>query len=273
MPGISNKVVIDGTTQPGYAGSPIIEIVGANAGTAADGLRIRASNCVIRSVAINRFSNNAISIFTNASSRVEKCYLGLATDGFTARSNLASGISIMDSANNVISNNIICANIVNGVEIIGLTASNNVVLGNYIGVDVTGTNAVGNRQNGVFISFPPRCAIGGTNLSARNVISGNGLHGISLAGGSDHLILGNLIGTDSTGTRGIANLRGITGGETSLSVNGSPGTLYVIERTTNLENPSSWLPIGTTNAPANGHFEFVDSAPPNGGAFYRVAQP
>lgn len=247
LPEISNKVVIDGTTQPGYSGSPLIEIVGLSAGAAADGLRIRASNCVVRSLAINRFGNNAISIFTNGSGRVENCYLGLATDGLTARSNLANGISITDSANNVVSNNVICANIGNGVEIIGASSSNNVVLGNYIGVDATGTNAVGNRQNGIRINFPPYCTVGGVTASTRNVISGNGQHGIAVGGGSDHLILGNLIGTDVTGTRGIANFRGISIGGSSRNIIGGTvaGAGNVIS--SNVSNGIVIIGSGTAN--------------------------
>ena len=43
LPGITQPVVIDGTTQPGYAGTPVIEISGENAG-AATGLFINTSN-------------------------------------------------------------------------------------------------------------------------------------------------------------------------------------------------------------------------------------
>src|SRR5205814_1286341 len=38
LPPITQQVIIDGTTQPGYAGSPLIELNGAAAGAGADGL-------------------------------------------------------------------------------------------------------------------------------------------------------------------------------------------------------------------------------------------
>ena len=51
---ITQPVVIDGTTQPGYAGTPLIEISGQNAGTAF-GLVVNGSNSIVRGLAINRF--------------------------------------------------------------------------------------------------------------------------------------------------------------------------------------------------------------------------
>jgi hypothetical protein len=75
-------------------------------------------------------------------------------------------------------------------------------------------------------------------------------------------------GTNAT----IAALR-MTGGRPALVVNGSPGTLYLLQRTASLTPPISWTPVGTTNAPASGQFEFIDPAPSSGSAFYRVARP
>jgi CSLREA domain-containing protein len=58
LPTIFWPAVIDGTTQPGFAGSPIIELSGAIAGPAgADGLNITAGNSTVRGLVINRFSS------------------------------------------------------------------------------------------------------------------------------------------------------------------------------------------------------------------------
>src|SRR5262245_16039938 len=43
LPAITDPVTIDGTTEPGFAGSPLIEINGGL--TSADGLNITAGNC------------------------------------------------------------------------------------------------------------------------------------------------------------------------------------------------------------------------------------
>src|SRR5262249_28086341 len=51
---ISNAVLIDGTTQPGYAGSPLIELSGLAAG-AANGLTITGAGVTVRGLAIEGF--------------------------------------------------------------------------------------------------------------------------------------------------------------------------------------------------------------------------
>src|SRR5439155_26949600 len=55
LPQITGAVTIDGTTQPGFAGSPIIELNGASASAFA-GLNITAGNSTVRGLVINRFN-------------------------------------------------------------------------------------------------------------------------------------------------------------------------------------------------------------------------
>ena len=56
LPVITDPVIIDGTTQPGFAGKPIIELKGTSAGANASGLQIDAGSSTVRGLAINRFS-------------------------------------------------------------------------------------------------------------------------------------------------------------------------------------------------------------------------
>src|SRR5262249_22917581 len=44
LPAITVPVVIDGTTQPGFSGAPVIELDGSGAGASADGLTVAAGN-------------------------------------------------------------------------------------------------------------------------------------------------------------------------------------------------------------------------------------
>ena len=53
---------IDGTTQPGFGGSPIIEIEGTQAGIAA-GLRIESADNTVKGLVINRFIMQGILIY------------------------------------------------------------------------------------------------------------------------------------------------------------------------------------------------------------------
>jgi parallel beta-helix repeat protein len=59
LPAITREVHIDATTQPGFAGVPLIEIDGRNvsqAYSATIGLHICASNCTVRGLSIERFT-------------------------------------------------------------------------------------------------------------------------------------------------------------------------------------------------------------------------
>ena len=108
--------------------------------------------------------------------------------------------------------NVISGNAGDGV-LINLSSAlsvGNVVQGNLIGTDKTGTvpipNAgagvdIGNRGGGGFNN-----TIGGTTPAERNVISGNVGNGINSSGtGALNVIIGNYIGVDSTGLVGMPN--------------------------------------------------------------------
>lgn len=98
----------------------------------------------------------------------------------------------------------------------GADVSANLVQGNYVGTDASGTAALGNGTVGVFV-FGPGNTIGGTTAGSRNVISGNDTGvGIALGQASGNLVEGNYIGTDAGGAAAIPNQRGAT-------INDAPG--------------------------------------------------
>src|SRR5271157_3926700 len=70
LPAITVPVILDGTSQPGFAGAPIIELNGASAGTNVNGLTIsgRGGGSTVRGLVINRFGGNGIQL--NASGNV-----------------------------------------------------------------------------------------------------------------------------------------------------------------------------------------------------------
>src|SRR5208282_233685 len=69
-------------------------------------------------------------------------------------------------AGNVISGN------TTGIYLLGPTTSGNLVQGNYIGLDPTGTSAEPNHT-GIFVNDAMNNTIGGTTPGASNVIAGN----------------------------------------------------------------------------------------------------
>lgn len=104
---------------------------------------------------------------------------------------------------------------------LGSSASGSVVEGNFIGLNPDGQTARGSHA-GVEIEGAD-AIIGGVDPAARNVIAANS-SGVFLVGGSGTSLLGNYIGTDASGTRGLGNLFGVAVGATDVTIGGTdPG--------------------------------------------------
>lgn len=114
-----------------------------------------------------------------------------------------------------------------------IQADNCIIQGNFIGTDATGTSTLANGETGVFINGQGNL-IGGTALTARNVISGNGSFGIAMNSvvASNNTIQGNFIGTDVSGTVALGNAGGgvgAFGGTSSNTIGGTaPGAANTI---------------------------------------------
>jgi hypothetical protein len=132
-----------------------------------------------------------------------------------------------------------------GISIGGLGLSNNLILGNYIGTDVTGTRDLGNGtgvniNEGICHNF-----IGGTSDGERNVISGNGA-GVSIsdAGVKYNWIVGNYIGMDFSGTVALSNYLGV-GIEAASNNYIGPGNIIACNEDRGVEVKGSFA-IGNT---------------------------
>jgi streptogramin lyase len=149
-----------------------------------------------------------------AANTVEGNTIGLAAGGNVALSNGGSGVRINNSLNNTIggtaaaARNIISGNSQNGVLITGAGSSANVVEGNYIGTDLTGTVALSNVQGVAINNGAAFNTIGGATAGAGNIISGNSQDGVLIVDSTTtgNVVAGNFIGTDVTGTLPLANL-------------------------------------------------------------------
>jgi hypothetical protein len=205
LPSIVEPVTIDGRSQLGYAGAPLIELNGASAGAAIDGLKINTSNCILGALVINRFLGDQIEITNGANNIVEGCYIGLSLTGLTDASTGLNGILLTNSPSNTIggldatNRNYISGNNQSGVNLGGALSTNNFLLGNFIGLNAT-NGAVVNGADGVRVNAP-RNFIGGGATGARNIIAGNTGQGIEItAAGVGTVVRGNYIGTDPSGT-------------------------------------------------------------------------
>jgi titin len=173
------------------------------------------------SVARNLISGNAnngigILMVTDVLNTVVGNYIGTDVTGTKAIPNVLAGVRVQACSNLIGgvtagSGNVISGNGQEGIWIVGTNGSavGNVVQGNFVGLDATGMNSLGNGNAGVAISDTAANQIGGVTAGARNLISGNGNNGMFLIGASTvgNVIQGNYIGTDKTGSVAVGNVQ------------------------------------------------------------------
>jgi hypothetical protein len=93
----------------------------------------------------------------------------------------------------------------NGIEID--QGDDDLIQGNFIGTDSSGTQPAGNNGDGITLGTTSNDTIGGTTAQTRNIISSNGAKGIHFIFGTNAGIVveGNYIGTGVTGTEKLGN--------------------------------------------------------------------
>ena len=213
LPQVNEPVVIDATTQPGYVGTPLIELDGSRAGKGNGGLLLLGGGCTIRGLAINRFSRDGIRIEGRGGNTVQRCRIGTDPAGQLALGNGEGGITVFQSPGNRIGGltaaegNLISGGNLSGIYLMGSQSVSNRVEGNLIGTDASGKLKLGNQQNGVVISDAVGNTVGGSAAGAGNVLSGNGQSGIYLlgAGARSNQVQGNWIGTKIGGLASLGN--------------------------------------------------------------------
>ena len=133
--------------------------------------------------------------------------IGTDVSGSVAVGNRLSGIVVVNATGTLIGtdgdgsddaseSNVISANNY-GIQF--SSANENVISGNLIGTDVSGSQSLGNLFAGLYFSSSNDNQIGGLLGSTGNLISGNVSDGISLTQSSQNTITGNLIGTTRGG--------------------------------------------------------------------------
>lgn len=205
LPAITERVVVDATTQPGYANRPLIELRGG-AG-AANGLSVVGGDTTIRGFAINSFPNFGIVLDSKGGNRVEGNYIGTNIGGALDKGNGGDGILVKSAGNTIggigFLGNVISGNHGYGVHVYGAAATGNVIQGNRIGTNAAGTLALPNDVSGVRITGATTI-VGGLNPGEGNVLSGNARYGLELLA-AENVVVGNLIGTNAAGDRALGN--------------------------------------------------------------------
>ena len=148
---------------------------------------------------------------------VSGCYIGTDRTGTTAIPNY-DGMSMEGAVTHCTiggttegERNLISGNTDYGLPLFGVGATSNVIIGNYIGTDVTGTAAIGNTYGVLFDDGSFGNRVGGDTPAERNVISGNVGYGVFLYNNGTHsnILKKNYIGTDHTGMVAVPNTAGI----------------------------------------------------------------
>lgn len=214
-----NSTFIDGSTQTAFSGNsnkigPEIKI-DFSLKSEECGISIRSSFNIIHNITVCNAPNQGIALnspnakynkitgcFITGNGRIHWGVAGIALlDG--ASYNIIGGKSINDR--NIISGNNGPGAVISGdPDYTNIRPCSNTIIGNFIGTDYTGTEALPNAGVGISIIYTFN------NIIERNVISSNSEFGILfLNNAHNNSVIGNFIGTDYTGTKALANWRGI----------------------------------------------------------------
>ncbi|MCP4047148.1 MAG: hypothetical protein GY732_14310, partial [Gammaproteobacteria bacterium] len=210
-------------TNSDHAGIRLVNVLRTRIGTDGDGV----SDVLERNVISGNEGSGIFLLGSGTGSDdtvIAGNFIGTDATGANAVANSGYGIWITqnassnligtnaDGVNDAAEQNIISGNSLDGIQIRDGNAELNVIAGNYIGTDVTGTSAVPNTGQGVVISWVADQNRVGTNgdgindAAERNIISGNGNHGIHFAFGPfDNVVAGNYIGSNAAGAVAVPN--------------------------------------------------------------------
>jgi hypothetical protein len=204
-------------------------------------------------ISANQSSGVEISDSSATDNTVSGNFIGTNAAGTAALGNIGPGVFVGGGDSNTVggnvagAGNVISGNTVNGVSVV--SGIGNLVRGNFIGTNATGSAAIANIGNGVEINGSTGNFVGGTNAASRNLISGNTQDGIFLTATSGNDIAANFIGTNAAGSAAIAN--GNIGIHAFNAANNSIGGTNAITR--NLISGNTRNAVGLDGAGSTGN--------------------
>ncbi len=266
LPAITSPVTIDGTSQPGYSGTPVVVLNGSNAGADANGLTLSGGLDKVFGLEIINFQGSGIVLSGAPFDVIEGNVIGTDASGTTALGNGGSGIIDQGSLNATIGGtqpglaNVIAFNQKDGVNVYssagvgveGVSIESNRIYGNGgLGIDIGGegiaTNSLGSAHNAPFLTSAVSTA-SGTVVTGTIVGQPNTFYQIqfyvnptvdpSLTGQGRTLLGTTSVMTDSTGISAI---------DASLPVATTAGEIISatstgIDSTTTFATTSSFAP-------------------------------
>ncbi|MSQ99457.1 MAG: CSLREA domain-containing protein [Xanthomonadales bacterium] len=201
LPIITSRVNIDGTTQPSYApGTGMIRVDAGTLYTSVLELGTGSTSSIVKGMMITRGAHYGI-FASSDSNNFQGNYIG--TNGSSALAS-ENGLALHGSNNVVGGTTDGAGNLIAGAwsSDVFLALGGNLVQGNIIGTDITGTTSMAVGGTGVFI-YGTNNVIGGTVAGAGNLISGNGYNMVFGAGAKSNTVQGNKIGTNLAGSAAV----------------------------------------------------------------------
>src|SRR5208337_967104 len=122
LPPVSQPVVIDGTSQPGYSGVPLISLTPSTTPSThvpftGDGLTLLGGGSTVQGLDMGGFNGNGIRITRGGGNVIQNNRIGTDPAGTTAQPNSGSGILIEASSNNAILDNLVSGNGAAGITL------------------------------------------------------------------------------------------------------------------------------------------------------------
>jgi hypothetical protein len=181
--------VIDGRTQPGWSGTPLIEINGSGITGTEECLAI-LNGTTLWSVAVNRCRNVGV-VVSGSESAIYGCYIGTDITGTIANPNKI-GVQAFTGTiggtgpgqGNLISGNQSGVDALDGAH----------VTGNLIGTNASGTAALANTNVGVRVGPGAQSIVGGDTPAEGNVIAGATEYAVLLDQANNPRVVNNQIG-------------------------------------------------------------------------------
>ncbi len=214
LPPITERVFVNATSQPGYSGTPIVEVSGLGTSITSNGIVFAAGSdgSSLSGLTINRFGDAGILIQANEV-EITKSYIGVLADGINVdpTGRQRRGILITGAQNRIGgmrdaaepstgANNVIAGNSVEEMKIIGTSAIDNTIVGNAVGFTLADDpRSRIDEADGIVIddgSSGTKVGENGDGL-LRNVIQGS--IGVLIRKSDGNFVINNGIGNSSAG--------------------------------------------------------------------------
>ncbi|WP_326540719.1 cadherin domain-containing protein, partial [Pseudorhodoferax sp.] len=213
LPTIDRPVVIDGSTDTASVaangGRPAIVLNGNGAAISGLVLSANADGSSIRGLVITNLTGDGITVQPGSDGNtIAGNYIGsVGADGqATALAVVGTGIRVQGADNTIGGSTAADRNILAGVgetaiNVVGVSASGNMVQGNWVNVLPGGTTTVASAGDGIIArGGASNTLLGGLNAGEGNWVVRTNLSAMGAVGATGTLIQGNRIGTDLAGT-------------------------------------------------------------------------